>query len=129
MIASDHSWKRAWSAGDAEHLRDHGDRERERVLGGEIHLPARLDGVQQLVRDRLDPRAQLLDHFRCERLRDEAAESAVVVAVPVEHVVLDQLEGRRHRSCGQLLLGQREPLVADEALVVEQHRGGVLVPA
>ena len=112
----------------AEHLCDHRDRQRERVVGGEVHLAARLDGVEQLVGDRLDPRAQLLDHPRRERLRDEAPEPAVVVAVPVEHVVLDQLEGRRQRLAAELLLGQREPRVADEALVVEQHAGGVLVP-
>ena len=58
---------------DAEQLRDHRDRERERVLGREVHRAARLDRVDQLVRDLLDPRAQLLDHPGRERLRHESA--------------------------------------------------------
>ena len=49
----------------------------------------------------------------------------MVVAVAVEHVAVD--EGEERRRLTTLLRRQREPGIADEALVVEQHRSGVLV--
>ena len=80
----------------AEELRDHGDRQRERVVGRQIHRTARLDRVEQLVGDGLDPRPQLLDPLRREGLRHEPPQAPVVVAVAVQHVVLDHLQPRRH---------------------------------
>jgi hypothetical protein len=88
----------------------------------------RLDGVQQLVGDRLDPRAQLLDHLRRERLRHEPPQAPVVVAVAIEHVVLDRAERREEVAPRlELLGGQRVARVAHEALVVEQHGRDVVV--
>ena len=56
MIASDHSLKPVLiGRRHPEELGDHGDRQRERVFGRQIHLTASLDGVEQLVGDRLDP--------------------------------------------------------------------------
>ena len=88
----------------AEHLGDHSDREREGVLGREVHLAPGLDRVEELVGDRLDPRPQLLDHLRRERLRHEPAQAAVILAVPVQHVVLDRRDRGRRRLGGELLL-------------------------
>ena len=42
--------------GNSEQLGDDGDRERERIVGRQIHGTARLHGVEQLVGDGLDPR-------------------------------------------------------------------------
>ena len=114
---------------DAEQLRDHRDRQRERERRHELHLAVGGDGVEQLVGDLLDPRPQLLDHPRRERLGDEPAQAPVVVAVAVEHVAVDERDRLRQarRPLGELLRRKREPRVADEALVVEQHRLGVLV--
>ena len=129
MIASDQRAEAILVGGrHAEELGDDGDRQGERVLGGEVHLAARLDGVEKLVGDRLDARAQLLDDLGRERLRDEAAQAAVILAVAVQHVVLDHLEAGRRRLLRELLWRQREPRIADEPLVVEQHGGDVVVP-
>jgi len=49
--------------------------------------------IEQLVDNGDDPRPQLLDHPRRERLRDEAAQAPVVVTVALEHVAVDE----RHR--------------------------------
>ena len=129
MIASDHSWKRSRSAcgtpsSSAITVIGSGN-----AYSAERSIePRGLDRVEQLVRDLLDAGAQPLDHPRCERLRHEPPQSAVVVAVAVQHVVLDRRRdaGRRHGV--ELLGGEREPVVADEALVVEQDGGHVFVP-
>ena len=85
--------------------------------------PSRLDGVDQVVGDLLDARPELLDHPRRERLRHEPAQPPVVVAVLVEHVLLDERErlGRPLDSAASCSGVERERRVPDEALVVEQH--------
>ena len=51
----------------------------------------------------------------------------MVVAVAIEHVVVDRLQRRGQLLRGELLLRQREPGIADEALVVQQDGGDVVV--
>ena len=90
-------------------------------------MHSRRDPSRRVVRPRPAARrrspgsaAEPLHHPRREGLRDEPAQAPVVIAVAVEHVVLDQVERRRCRVRGQLLLGQRVPRVAHEALIVEK---------
>ena len=111
----------------AEELGDDGNRQRKRVLRREVHLTARLDGVEQLVGDRLDARPQLLDHPRREGLRHESPQAAVIVAVSVQHVVLERLHGGRGSALRELFRGQSEARIAHEALVVEKNGGDVVV--
>ena len=72
---------------DAEQLRDDGDGERESEVVDELHAPALLDQVDQIVGDLLDARAELLDDARRERLRHEPPQATVVVAVLGEEVL------------------------------------------
>ena len=52
----------------------------------------------------------------------------MVVAVAVQHVVLDRLQPRRAQLLRfDLRRRQREPRITDEPLVVEENRGDVVV--
>jgi len=78
--------------GDAEHLGDHHERQREGEARDEVDVGAgRERGVEVLVDQLLHTRAQLLDHARREDLRQPAVAAVVVGRVEVEHVVVAAL--------------------------------------
>jgi len=80
--------------GDAEHLRDHGDRERLGHLGDEVAASALGEPGGELGRDLPDPRAERLDHPRGERLGHQPAQPGVDGRLHVEH------PGADHRQNG-----------------------------
>src|SRR6266540_2476677 len=114
---------------DAQQLGDHRDWKRKGELVDKLHLASRLDRINQLVRDLLDPRAQLLDHPWRERLGHEPAQPAVIIPVLVQHVSVDEGKRFRHpaRVSLQLVRRERECQIADEALVIEENGNGVVM--
>ena len=64
--------------GRADQFRDHGDRNRRRVRGNQIGFPLRRESVDQLMRERLDPRRQPFDLTRNEGAIDQAAQPGVL---------------------------------------------------
>ena len=75
----------AFLGGNAEHLADHGHRQRQRELGDDVDVAVGVELVEQLVGEAHDVGAQVLDRLRRERLRDESPEARVIGRVETEH--------------------------------------------
>ena len=114
--------------GDAEQLGDHRDRQRERERRDELHLAVGDDGsispsAISWIRGRSCSIIRGVNAFETRRRRRRWSSPSRLSML---------LSMKRERTPGgrlgrQLLRRQREPRVADEALVVEQHRLRVVV--
>ena len=71
--------------------------QREGEVVDELHAPARLDHLDQIVGDLLDARAELLDDARRERLGHEPPQATVVLAVLGEEVLARAFVGSESR--------------------------------
>jgi hypothetical protein len=104
--------------GNSEHVADDGDRQAEREILDQVHLPLRDDAIERLVHDLLDARAHVLDPARGERLHHQPAQAGVVRRVLLQHPVAHAAEYRLVHdlravaALGALDVILAEPLVA-----------------
>src|SRR5208283_4332021 len=107
---------------------DHGHRQPESEVGDEVHAAARLDAIDDVIDDLLNARAHVLDAPRGKGADHQAAQTAMVGWIllqhPVTHAAIDRLlENPRPKSSGH---------AADEILAeafVAKDRDDVGVPA
>ena len=132
MIASDHSLKRSWSAGgNPEQLGDDGDRQRERVVGRQVHGTARLHARRAArrrsawIRGRsCSTRFGVKAFVTSRRRRLWSSPSRFSMWFSIASSARAKAAFRSSQRLG----AQRAARVADEALVVEQDSGDVVVP-
>ena len=74
----------AIGVGHPEHLGDHGERQREREVGDDVHLAGRGHGVERVVDELGDLGAQLAHALGGEHLAHELADAGVVRGIDVE---------------------------------------------
>jgi hypothetical protein len=88
-----------------QQLADHHRRQRVAEVADRLDLPGRLDGVDQLVGDRLDARAKILDQARLEAGVEQVPQPPVLGWVQADHPQRQKLKDR----CPFLLefLGER----------------------
>src|SRR6266699_213333 len=101
-----------------------------RILSHEVHTPARLDGIEQLLCQRLDLLSHVLHHLRCKYLVHKAAETCVVRIVHIQHIATEWLE---KCWCPRLLLtsvefvfGKTPVLKSRESIVIAGDEPGCL---
>jgi hypothetical protein len=107
--------------GDAEQLADHGERQREGEARDQVDdgVAAAVQLVEQVVDDRLDPRAQRGDPRAAERGGGQRAQPGVVGRVDAEHVPGERGAGQAlgdHRA----VAGERGVHVLGQPRVVER---------
>jgi hypothetical protein len=89
-----------------EQLRDHHERQRRRVVGDKVELPACDRRIEQLARQLSDARLERRDRTRRERLADDRAQLGVARRVheqqPREVVAVQ----RRHVGAERLVIGK-----------------------
>ncbi len=117
--------------GDAQHLRDDDERQRERERRDEIDIGARCPGhVEMLVDELLHPGPQCFDHAGREHLRHQSAQAVVVGRIEVEHVVRAAFAALGQHLCDVGIDRDRDrrhvPLLDAEARVA-QHAVDVVV--
>ena len=118
--------------GDAQQLRDDRDRQGLGDVADEVEFAALDRRVEQALDDGLDPRSEILDGARRERLRDEATEAGVIGRLAVEHPVPDQrpervvpggIVGAAHlRVRGHVQVRAAEPSIAQQRVDVAEAR-------
>ena len=102
---------------NAEHLADHGHRQRQRECRNDVDFSTAIELVEQLVGEAHDVGAEILDRLGCERLGDEPAQSRVIGRIEAEH------RGRATLEIGKAFV----PLRFGEAVALP-HRDARALP-
>src|SRR5262249_55720350 len=77
---------------DAKHLRNNRRRQRQGIVAYDIHVPAMLDLIEELISQLLNTLSHLLDQPGGKRFVDERPQSSMDGWILVEHVALESLE-------------------------------------
>jgi len=118
----------AVTVGHPEHLRDHGERQRERETADHIELAIPFGRVERRVDELLDSRAQCGDRVRRERLGHQPAETRVVGGVAIQHRRTPQGGGLAEAVGDELVERARTLGLVDAHVAASQHRLHVVVP-
>ena len=109
--------------GDSEHVADDGDRQTEREILDQIHLPLRHDAVERLIDDLLDARAHVLDPARGKRLHHQPAQAGMVRRILLQHPVAHAAEHRLVHDLRAVAADRALDVILAEPLVAHHEAG------